>query len=316
MVFIFIFSVILFSCSFALYHLPLNAVLYPTALCAFAIIVWLVIRYVKRKAKHKELVYLRSLPENLTDELKYFHGESDEDYREIIEALWQKSAEEQEHMDDMLADMVEYYTVWVHQIKTPIASMRLTLEGEDSPVSRKVNEDLFRIEQYVDMVLTYLRLDSDDSDYVFKKHSLDTIIKGCIRKFAGQFIDRKIQLEYAGTDKQFVTDDKWLSFVIEQVLSNALKYTPEGKVSIYLEGDSVLCISDTGIGISADNLPRIFEKGYTGYNGRTDKRASGIGLYLCRRICENLGHKISAESAVGEGTVIKIDLAQIERRHE
>lgn len=110
--------------------------------------------------------------------------------------------------------------------------------------------------------------------------------------------------------KYIITDEKWLSFVIEQVLSNALKYTPAGSISITLEPEKKLCIRDTGIGIAPEDLPRIFENGYTGYNGRADKKASGIGLYLCKRICTNLGHTITAKSIVDVGTVIVIDLAQ------
>ena len=123
-------------------------------------------------------------------------------------------------------------------------------------------------------------------------------------------------LEYEPTELQIVTDEKWLSFVIEQILSNALKYTKSGSVKIYLERPKILCIEDTGIGIAPEDLPRIFENGYTGYNGRSDKKASGIGLYLCRRVCDNLGVGISAESELDKGTVIRLDLEQYEMKKE
>ena len=206
--------------------------------------------------------------------------------------------------------MIDYYTVWVHQIKTPIASMRLNLQNEDSALSRKLSSDLFRIEQYVEMVLTFLRLDAESTDYVIKEYDLDAIVKQAVKKFAGEFIGRKLRLIYEPLNTRVVTDEKWLSFVIEQVLSNALKYTHAGSITITLEAGKKLCIRDTGMGIAAENLPRIFENGYTGYNGRTHKKASGIGLYLCKRICTNLGHAIRAESVVEQGTVIIIDLAQ------
>ena len=141
-------------------------------------------------------------------------------------------------------------------------------------------------------------------------------MRSAVKKFSTQFIRRRINLVYEPLGKKVVTDEKWLSFVVEQVLSNALKYTPSGTVGIYMEEPTTLCISDTGIGIAPEDLPRIFEKGYTGYNGRTDKKASGLGLYLCRRICNNLGHTISASSAAGEGTVIRICLAQRSSVHE
>ena len=203
---------------------------------------------------------------------------------------------------------MDYYTVWVHQIKTPIASMRLALQNIDTAQSRQLQSELGRIERYVEIVLTFLRLGSDSTDYVIKEHELDDIVMGAVKKLAGDFINKRIKLEYTELNVEVLTDEKWLAFVIEQVLSNALKYTPEGTVSVYLERPKTLCIRDTGIGIAPEDLPRVFENGYTGYNGRSDKKASGIGLYLCRRICNKLGHTISAESKAGEGTVIRIGL--------
>ena len=175
------------------------------------------------------------------------------------------------------------------------------------------------------MVLCYLRLDSESTDYVFREYELDDIIRQAVKRFAGQFISRKIRLDYYAVNKKIVTDEKWLLFVLEQVLSNALKYTEEGSISIYCEKQAeafsgtaskepagqdtaVLCIRDTGIGIAPEDLPRIFERGYTGYNGRNDKNASGLGLYLCRRICKNLGHTITIDSVLGEGTTVRIGL--------
>lgn len=162
------------------------------------------------------------------------------------------------------------------------------------------------------MVLCYLRLDSDSTDYVLKEYELDELIRQAVRKYAASFIRKKLRLEYEPVNCRVLTDEKWMLFVLEQVLSNALKYTKAGSISISQESPGILCIRDTGIGIAPEDLPRIFEKGYTGYNGRSDKKASGIGLYLCKRICRNLGHRIAAESAVGTGTVIRIDFRRAE----
>ena len=158
------------------------------------------------------------------------------------------------------------------------------------------------------MVLTYLRLDSGSTDYVLKKYDLDDIIRQAVRKYASQFIRKKIRLIYEPLSCEVLTDEKWLLFVIEQVLSNALKYTRSGEISITLEVPKTLCIRDTGIGIAPEDLPRIFENGFTGYNGRSDKKASGIGLYLCRKICSRLNHKIIITSKVDVGTEVRIDL--------
>ena len=204
--------------------------------------------------------------------------------------------------------MIDYYTLWAHQIKTPISAMRLTLQSEDSDTARRLSSDLRRVEQYVEMVMVYLRLDSESTDFVIRTYDLDGIIRAAVRPFAGEFIGRRLQLHYEPLDYRAVTDEKWLGFVIGQVLSNALKYTSRGGITISMPEYGILSIRDTGMGIAPEDLPRIFERGYTGCNGRTNRRSSGIGLYLCRRVCDALGHTITARSAPGEGTEIRIGL--------
>lgn len=307
--------VLVFAVSFLLYHLPLAAVLYPSALCAALVLGWFLADYRKQREKKKRLTHLASLPDDLTGRLEEAPGSLEEAYETIIRNLSQREQDFRREQQRREADRADYYTTWVHQIKTPIASMYLSLENEDSPLSRSLGEELQRIEQYVQMVLTYQRLDSVDTDYVFRECPMDPLVKGALRKFAAQFIRKGIRLDYTPTQKSVVTDEKWLSFVVEQLLSNALKYTPQGTVSIYLE-DGSLCIRDTGIGIAPEDLPRIFERGYTGCNGRSDKKASGLGLYLCRRICSNLGHNLTAESTPGVGTLMKLDLNQTRGRFE
>ena len=204
---------------------------------------------------------------------------------------------------------MDSYTIWTHQIKTPIAAIRLKLSGEDTEQSREIQEEILRIEQYVEMALAVLRLEGEDTDYVLQEYELDPILRQAVRRFSTQFIRRRIRLDYKPTEFRVLTDEKWLLFVVEQIISNALKYTKKGgTVTIAMDSPGILSIKDTGIGIAPEDLPRIFEKGYTGYNGRKDKKASGLGLYLCRKICENLGHGIRAESDPESGTVIRLDL--------
>ena len=246
----------LFAVSFALYGLPLAAVAYPAGLCALAGAGMAVWDFRRAARRHKEM-------EQLRQELRRQLGAA----------------------ETRRGETVAYYTAWVHQIKTPIAAMRLTLQGEDTPAARRLTAELGRIEQYVDMVLTYLRLEEGGSDYVIRPCSVDEVVRAAVRRFAGEFIDRRIRLDYEPVQWETVTDGKWLTFVVEQLLSNALKYTgQEGVIRIYRQGDE-LCIADTGMGIAPEDLPRVFQMGYTGQNGRLDRRSSGIGLYLCRRIC-------------------------------
>lgn len=299
---------LIFLASFLLYHLPAEAVLYPAALCGLIGLILAVRDFQKVWTRHALLVRLQALSDGLTEALPPTENIGEQDYQQIITLLREQQRRAESDLAARYADMTDYYTAWAHQIKTPISSMRLRLQSEDTPLSRQLTGDLGRIERYVDMVLVFLRLDSDSSDYVIGAYDLDDIVRPAVKKFAGEFIDRKLKLNYTPLAVSVLTDEKWLTFVVEQVLSNALKYTPSGGVSIDLEAPRTLCVRDTGIGISPEDLPRVFEKGYTGYNGRGDKRASGIGLYLCRRICRNLSHRITVSSAPGEGTTVRIDL--------
>ena len=160
----------------------------------------------------------------------------------------------------------------------------------------------------MEMALNWMRLGSDSKDFLFREYALDGIIRQAIRKYAPQFIRRRIRLVYEPAEGKVLTDEKWLLFIIEQLLSNAVKYTQQGSVSIRVVPEKVLEIEDTGIGIAPEDVPRIFEKGFTGYNGRADKKSTGLGLYLCRLTAEKLSHKISVESQVGVGTKVSIDL--------
>ena len=303
----FLFALI-FTALFAMWKLPVAPVLYGTALGMFAAVIIWFRDYMDFCRKHREL---SSLVEEIKITDSHFpraDGLIEHDYQAVLRSIYEDRQQITNQMNYQYRDMMEYYTTWVHQIKTPIAAMRLQLQGEDSERSRELLEELQRIEQYVEMVLTYLRLDSGSTDYVLKNYDLDDIVRQAVRKYASQFIRKRIRLIYGSLSCQVLTDEKWLLFIIEQVLSNALKYTRSGEIEITVEAPKTLCIRDTGIGIAAEDLPRIFEKGFTGYNGRSDKKASGIGLYLCRRICGRLNHKMTVTSEVDVGTEVRIAL--------
>ena len=246
---------------------------------------------------------------------------SEQDYQNIIKNLKEQNSELKSQERIFKQEMSDYYSMWVHQIKTPIAAMHVlqqTLE-EEYPEQKYIKEiklELFKIEQYVEMVLTYLRMGEMSGDLKFEKYSLDAIVRQVIRKYSQMFILRKIHLQYAKTSQCIVTDEKWLQFVLEQVLSNALKYTKDGgMIFIYTEekeNKKCLVIEDSGIGIQAEDLPRVFEKGFTGYNGRADKKSTGIGLYMCKKIMERLNHQIWIESEIDKGTNVYLDLAREE----
>lgn len=298
----------LFATVFVLYHAPTYAVAYGSFLCLILGTVVMVVDCMSFYRRHRHLQNLQGEVNISVDHMPMPSHLLENDYQDLLRAVFREKQERQETFDAQYTDLVEYYTLWAHQIKTPIAAMGLLLQSEDSPRQPELQAELQRIEQYVEMVLCYLRLDSDSTDYMLRNYDLDSIVRQAVRKYAGQFIHKKIKLNYEPLNCQVLTDEKWLLFVIDQLLSNALKYTFSGTISITLEPEKTLCIQDTGIGIAPEDLPRVFDKGFTSYNGRRDKRASGIGLYLCRRIMEKLGHRLSMESVLGEGTMVRLDL--------
>ena len=284
-------------------EVPAETVLYAGALClAFTAVYALVgfYRYYKRFSALKRT--LSELPETL-ESLPTSQNESERLYTQMLQktyAEYERAALEHRRRE---ADMRNYYTMWVHQIKTPISALRLLIQS--GARSAELQNEIFRIEQYVEMALNYQRLFCGSSDLVITRRSLDSAVRTSIRKYSKQFIMKRLRLEYEPGDITVLTDEKWLCFVIEQVLSNSLKYTSAGEIKICTVGRTLM-ISDTGIGIAAEDLPRIFDCGYTGYNGREEKRSSGIGLYLCSEVCRRLGHGISITSEVGKGTCVSI----------
>ena len=239
------------------------------------------------------------VPENLAEE----------DYTRMVERLGAEKERLSEALLSGQKNTRDFYTAWVHQIKTPIAVMKLAL-GSPAEIDRAaLQEELFRIEQYTGMVLAYQRLESSSNDLVIGEYSLDEMIREVIRTYAPQFISKKVKLVYEGTGLRIVTDRKWFLLMLEQLVSNALKYTPAGTITVSTEG-GILAVTDTGIGIAPEDLPRIFEKGYTGVNGRLNDKSSGLGLYLCGEAAKLLNLPVRAESTPGEGSRFSIDLRE------
>ncbi len=232
-------------------------------------------------------------------------------YLEIMQILETRCLQTEEKARQDAANATRYYTLWSHQIKNPIAAMRLLLQ-EDTLNCKALDQELFKTEQYVDMVLQYQRLGMSSHDVVFEEYALDALVKQAVKKVSTLFIHKKIGIDIEPMNCHILTDEKWLVFVLEQLLTNAVKYTQEGKVSIYLAKNeqAILVIEDTGIGIQPEDLPRVFEWGYTGYNGRLDKRSTGIGLSLCKQALTLLGNSVIITSSVGKGTKVKLDLSR------
>ena len=295
---------LIFALVLSLYDMPSESVLYAGLLCASCGAFLVALSYTRWLHRCRALEQLRRSicvsDEGLPSPSDY----EDELYQELVRTLSSERARLDAAADAERRDAADYYAMWAHQIKTPIAAMRLLLQQPELDRG-SLEAELFRIEQYVGMVLGYLKLEGDSNDFVLRKRRLDDVVRGCVRKYARLFIIKKLPLNFEETRMTVLTDDKWLAFMIEQLLSNSLKYTSQGEIRIYAHGKA-LVVEDTGIGISAEDLPRLGERGFTGYNGREDKKSTGLGLYLCRRVCAKLGHKLVIESTPDVGTRVKI----------
>ncbi|MCM1529878.1 MAG: sensor histidine kinase [Alistipes sp.] len=292
-----------------LYGCAAEAVFYAAGICAFIGLCGIICGFFRFRRRSRELKKIFDDLPVMSDELPSADSPAEETLYRIISRLHEISGEKIDEINSIRKNSEDYFTVWIHQIKTPISAMQMILQNEDTDTCRELSAELFRIEQYAEMALHYIRLDSGSNDLVLQEYDLDDILKQAIHRYAPLFIRKRIQLKYKSANAAVLTDKKWLGFVVEQLLSNAVKYTVNGGVTISFE-NNILTVRDTGIGISPDDLPRIFEKGYTGLSGRSDRKSTGLGLYLCKKVCDKLGHRIYAESEVNSGTAIHLDLSR------
>ena len=307
----------IFAMVFSLYDLQTEAVIYSAALCLLLTAAVVPAHFYYYLKRHRERTDLLQNIEIVSESFPKLNTLSESDYWDMVLKLKKLLNESITEKNNQQKENVEYYTTWVHQIKTPISVITMILQGEDTAEHLELSAQLFKIEQYVEMVLNYIRLGDDSSDLVFEEYSIDGIIKQAVHKYAPQIIRKRIALKYEPKgDLRIVTDEKWLLFIIEQLLSNAVKYTEKGEIEIKVTDDKKLIITDTGIGIENEDLPRIFEKGFTGYNGRADKQSTGLGLYLCKLTADKLSHRIEVKSTVGKGTSVSVDLKRYELESE
>ena len=322
--------IVTMSCIHLLYMYLIGArkqdLVYAAVLDAILLLVTVLVGFFRYSSKVKALSNALKRPVEEQAQLPEATDDVEMLYQRLLENQSIARSESESSAAIRQSQMRDYYSMWVHQIKTPISAMKLLLEVEREELGQLIcgdeqsqyllsgnmdsfEDELFRIEEYVSMALQYQRVSSTENDFVLEKVSVDGVIRDTIKKYAKIMIRRHIGINYSGTGQEVYTDGKWLAFMLEQILSNAIKYTPQGFVTIETAEEKdrfFITIKDTGIGIKAEDLPRVFEKGYTGYNGHADKKATGIGLYLCRQMADKLGHTIRMESEIGKGTKVWI----------
>ena len=328
--YIWVLMIVTMSCIHLLYMYLIGArkqdVVYAAVLDAILLLITVLVGFFRYSSKVKALSNALKRPVEEQAQLPEATDDVEMLYHRLLENQSIARSEAESSAAIRQSQMRDYYSMWVHQIKTPISAMKLLLEVEREELGQLICDDeqsqyllsdnmdsfedeLFRIEEYVSMALQYQRVSSTENDFVLEKVSVDGVIRDTIKKYAKIMIRRHIGINYSGTGQEVYTDGKWLAFMLEQILSNAIKYTPQGVVTIETAEEKdrfFITIKDTGIGIKAEDLPRVFEKGYTGYNGHADKKATGIGLYLCRQVADKLGHTIRMESEIGKGTKVWI----------
>ncbi|WP_312645536.1 sensor histidine kinase [Hydrogenoanaerobacterium sp.] len=296
---------------YGLYGLPWGPAIYVALIILAAVLVFVVLDFLNYQKKFLQLRILKQQAGYHLGELPLPNDLLEQEYQAVLRLLEKRCLDTEENARQSAAEATQYYTLWSHQIKTPIAAIRLLLQ-EETLDRGTLEQELFKTEQYVEMVLQYQRLGMDSHDLVLQEYSVDALVKQALKKVSTLFIHKKIGVNIAPINCRTITDEKWMIFVIEQLLTNAVKYTQEGKVSIYLADNlpETLVIEDTGIGIQPEDLSRVFEWGYTGYNGRLNMRSTGIGLSLCKQVLTLLGHSIAITSTVGKGTKVMLSLSR------
>lgn len=312
--FVFAGMTVIFGLVYALGRLPLDIFLYSLELAVFLFIVYLIVQYVRYAKRIKLIKNLQTGNGLSLDEFSQGVDPADRLYIERLDSLLRELRELESLYTDRQADQLDYFTLWLHQIKTPISAISLLNQSSASKEERQISQELLRLEDYTHMALNYVKLEESGAEMDLGKVDLDEIIKKAIKKYSILFIYKGIKLEYQPVGMQVLSDGQWLQNLLEQILSNSLKYTPSGTIYIYKDPnkEKTLVIKDTGIGIRPEDLPKIFNKGYSGLNGRLHEKSTGLGLFLSKKICQRLGHQLDIQSEPGKGTRVFINMLRDE----
>ncbi|MBE2128918.1 sensor histidine kinase [Staphylococcus schweitzeri] len=273
--------IVLFGLIFYLYQLPLEAFLLTLAIVSLLLLIYIGIKY---------LSFVKTISQQ-------------QQIENLETALYQLKNDQIEYKNDIES----YFLTWVHQMKTPITAAQLLLERDEPNVVNRVRQEIIQIDNYTSLALSYLKLLNETSDISVAQISINDLIRPIIMKYSIQFIDQKTKIHYEPCHCMVLTDVRWTSLMIEQLINNALKYARGKDIWIeYDEKSNQLHIKDNGIGISEADLPKIFDKGYSGYNGQRQSNSSGIGLFIVKQISNHTNHPVSVVSKQNQGTTFTI----------
>ena len=313
-IFVFIAMAMLFAGIFILNGLPLTLYLYSIELGLFFFFSYLVIQYFRYRNRYEAIIQVGEAHSVNNEDIASGTDPADQLYLDKISELQQDIRNLTNEHAERQADQLDYFTLWLHQIKTPLSAISLLNQSNSTPESKKISQEIVRLEDYTHMALNYVKLEDSGSDMDLSEVDLDSVIKRAVKKYSILFTYKGIRLDYQPLKTTVLSDGQWLQILLEQLLSNSLKYTASGSISIYLDPgrEQALIIEDTGAGIRPEDLPKIFNKGYSGLNGRLHEKSTGIGLFLSKKICKRLGHELIIESELGKGTRAAVSLARKE----
>lgn len=232
-------------------------------------------------------------------------------YYKILKRANKSMLENVTDIKEKQKDYKEYIESWVHEIKIPITSAKLLCENNKSDITNKIDEDIEEVNNYVEQALFYARMDQVSNDFMIREISLNEVIKNVLARNKKIMIQNNMKVELKDVNIKCYTDEKWLEFILNQIITNSIKYRNDNNAVVKITGiqnkeNIILKIKDNGIGIKKSEIDRIFDKGFTGTNGRNQTKSTGIGLYLCKRLCEGIGMEIDANSKENEYTEIVI----------
>lgn len=237
--------------------------------------------------------------------------------KEILETIDKSMLENVNQYKYLTEDYKEYIELWIHEIKLPIAASKLMIENNKNVVTKSIDEELNKVENYIEQALFYARSNTVEKDYYIKKSILKDIVNECIKKNKNILIQEKISMNLHDLEVIVNTDSKWIIFILNQLIQNSVKYKKEmgnSEIELYAKQGKenvILYVKDNGIGIKKGEITRVFEKGFTGTNGRlSNKKSTGIGLYLCKKLCNKLGMALELNSIQEEGTEVKLVFPQ------
>ncbi len=300
-------------------RITLDNIIYLNSISLVMFIIYLSINYFFKRKYYLSIIDVIDQQENAIINLPEPQNYEQKLYNHLLKNLHEEQNIKTEKLLQEKRDNGDYITSWVHQIKTPIAVSRLIMENSSkNPMTEALNsleDELDKIDDYVEQALYHSRIDSFSKDYFITEINGERIVKDLIKKHAKTFISKKMKLNIENLNLEISSDKKWLSFIMEQILSNSLKYTnKQGIINIYgekNEKESTITIEDNGIGIKVEDVERVFHKGFTGSNGRDNYKSTGMGLYLAKELARKLGHELTIESSYEKYTKVTIHFPKL-----